>query len=133
MCPPNISVQLNQGETQRVIDPGQPTVSASGSGTITFVRSDDTPATYDNNGNVVNPAVVHGLDDPFQIGNTGIAWTVTDAGGRTASCGQTITVIAAEDRDPVTISCPANVSATAPNGSCEATISAQTIGTPTTN
>jgi len=33
----------------------------------------------------------------------------------------------------VTITCPANVNVTAPSGSCQATISASTIGTPTTN
>jgi hypothetical protein len=53
--------------------------------------------------------------------------------GRTASCTQIITIVAAGDRPPVTISCPANVTVEAPPGSCQATISAATIGTPTTN
>jgi hypothetical protein len=97
------------------------------------VRSDDTPATFDENGNQVTPAVVHAVTDPYPIGSTGINWTVTDAGGRTASCTQIITIVAAGDRDPVTISCPGPVSVTAPEGSCEATISGATIGTPTTN
>lgn len=133
-CPPDKTVQLSSGQTEATVNPGTPTVNASGGGTVTGVRSDDTPATYDENGNVVTPAVVHNVyTDPYQIGSTGILWTVTDAGGRTASCSQTITVVAAGDRPPVTISCPANVSAAAPQGSCEATISAATIGTPTTN
>ena len=134
-CPANITATAPTGATEYTLPsgPGTPTISASGGGTVTGVRSDDTQATYDENGNVVTPAVVHALNAPYPIGNTGILWTVTDAGGRTASCSQTITIVAAEDRDPVTISCPANVSATAPAGSCEATISAATIGTPTTN
>jgi hypothetical protein len=88
---------------------------------------------YDDAGNLVTPAVVHAVTDPYPIGTTGILWTVTDAGGRKASCGQTITVLEPDARPAVTISCPANVTATAPDGSCEATISAATIGTPTTN
>ena len=134
-CPANITATAPTGATDYTLPsgPGTPTINASGGGTVTGVRSDDTQATYDQNGNVVTPAVVHALTDPYPIGNTGILWTVTDAGGRTASCTQTITIVAAEDRDPVTISCPANVSATAPAGSCEATVSGATIGTPTTN
>jgi hypothetical protein len=134
-CPANITATAPTGATDYTLPsgPGTPTINASGGGTVTGVRSDDTPATYDDNGNVITPAVVHALTDPYPIGSTGILWTVTDAGGRTASCSQIITIVAAGDRPPVTISCPANVSVTAPSGSCEATISAATIGTPTTN
>lgn len=134
-CPPNITATAPTGATEYTLPsgPGTPTINASGGGTVTGVRSDDTPATYDQNGNVVTPAVVHLLTDPYPIGTTGILWTVTDAGGRTASCTQTITIVDAGDRDPVTISCPANVTVSAPGGTCAATISAATIGTPTTN
>jgi hypothetical protein len=133
-CPAGITVQLSTGQTEATgVNPGTPTINASGGGTVIGVRSDDTQATYDANGNVITPAVVHAVTDPYPIGSTGILWTVTDAGGRTASCTQTITVVAAADRPPVTISCPANISVTAPSGSCQATISAATIGTPTTN
>ena len=134
-CPPNITATAPTGATDYTLPsgPGTPTINASGGGTVTGVRSDDTPAIYDENGNVITPAVVHALTDPYPIGTTGILWTVTDAGGRTASCTQTITILAAGDRDPVTISCPPNVTVEAPAGSCQATISAATIGTPTTN
>ena len=130
-CPANITATAGAGDTTYTLPsgPGTPTINASGGGTVTGVRSDDTPATYDENGNVVTPAVVHALTDPYPIGSTGINWTVEDAGGRTASCTQIITIVAADDRDPVTISCPANISVTAPEGSCEATVS---TGTPTT-
>ena len=134
-CPPNITVTAPVGATEFTLPmgPGTPTISASGGGTVTAVRSDDIPTTFDDDGNVVTPAVVHAVTDPYPIGSTGIQWTVTDAGGRTASCTQIITIVAAGDRDPVTISCPAHVSFTAPGGACEATIPAATIGTPTTN
>ena len=112
--------------------PGTPTINASGGGTVTGVRSDNIPATFDNNGNVLTPAVIHALTDPYPIGTTGIFWTVTDAGGRTASCSQKITVLE-NNRQPVTIACPANVTVAAPSGTCQATISSATIGTPTTN
>lgn len=134
-CPANITATAPTGQTEYTLPsgPGTPTINASGGGTVTGVRSDDTPAAYDENGNVITPAVVHALTDPYPIGTTGILWTVTDAGGRTASCTQTITILEADARDAVTISCPAPVTATAPDGFCEATISAATIGTPTTN
>lgn len=134
-CPANITVTAPLGDTEFTLPmgPGTPMINASGGGTVTAVRSDDTPATFDDDGNVVTPAVVHAVTDPYPIGTTGINWTVTDAGGRTASCTQTVTIVSAGDRDPVTISCPANVSVTAPSGSCEATVSAATIGTPSVN
>ncbi len=131
-CPADITVTAPEGESEASVNVGTPTVNASGGGTITGVRSDDTPATFDENGNVITPAVVHALTDPYPVGSTGILWKVTDAGGRTATCTQIITVVAFGDRDPVTISCPAHVSLTAPSGTCSATIPAATIGTPTT-
>ena len=134
-CPANITVTAPVGATEFTLPmgPGTPAINASGGGTVTAVRSDDSPATFDDDGNVVTPAVVHAVTDPYPIGSTGILWTVTDAGGRTASCTQVITIVAAGDRDPVTISCPAHVTFTAPSGACEATIPSGTIGTPTTN
>lgn len=134
-CPANITVTAPVGDTEFTLPmgPGTPMINASGGGTVTAVRSDDKSATFDDDGNIVTPAVVHAVTDPYPLGSTGITWTVTDAGGRTASCTQTVTILSAGDRDPVTISCPAPVSVTAPSGSCEATISAATIGTPTVN
>lgn len=123
-CPANVTVTAGAGETEANVDPGTPTIDASGGGTVTGIRSDD-------DADPLTPPKP--LTDPYPVGATGIHWTVTDAGGRTASCDQSITVLEANARPAVTISCPANVSATAPEGSCEATISAATIGTPTTN
>jgi len=134
-CPPSITATAPTGETEYTLPdgPGDPTINSSGVGTVVGVRSDNTEAVYDNNGTLITPAVIHAVTDPYPIGTTGILWTVTDPGGRTASCSQTITILAAGDRDPITISCPANVLVSAPGGSCEATVSAATIGTPTTN
>ena len=123
-CPNDKTVTAPEGANEATVDPGTPTINASGGGTVTFLRSDDD----DDPSTPLKP-----LEDPYPVGSTGIRWTVTDAGGRTASCNQIITVLAQGNRPPVTISCPANVTAAAPEGSCEATISASTIGTPTTN
>lgn len=137
-CPGNLLRTVPTGTTEFSFStedpgPGTPTINASGGGTVTGVRSDNTPAVLDENGNVVTSAVVHDLGGPYPAGTTAILWTVTDAGGRTASCSQSIIIVSADDRDPVTISCPANVTVNAPSGSCEATVSAATLGTPTTN
>ena len=133
-CPANITATAPTGQTEFTLPsgPGTPTINASGGGTVTGVRSDDTPAYIDGNGDPV-PAVVHALTDPYPLGTTGILWTVTDAGGRKASCTQTITILAAGARDPVSITCPAPVNVNAPAGACQATVSLATIGTPTTN
>lgn len=136
-CPPSITVTAPEGFTVATLDPGPGTAPAtspittfSGSATVTGVRSDNIPATYDENGEVLTAAVVHLLTEPYPVGSTGILWTVTDAGGRKASCTQTITVHVVE-RDVLTITCPGNINVTAPSGSCEnATV---TLGTPATN
>lgn len=141
MCPANVTATAPAGSTDFTLTvpdgqpdgTGNPIVSASGGGVVTSVRSDDTPAVYDENGTIVTPAVVHALTDPYPIGTTGIFRTVTDAGGRTASCDQTVTIVLADARPAVTISCPANVSVEAPANSCSATVPSGTIGTPTTN
>src|SRR6185295_1005272 len=74
-------------------------------------RSDDTPATYDQDGALVTPEVIVPLTDPYPIGTTGITWTVTDEFGRTATCTQTVLVHAAcaSDTAPPTITAPADI------------------------
>lgn len=131
-CPAAITVTAAPDEDTATLPsgPGLPTHTASGGGeTVVGVRSDGIPATYDVNGNVLTPAVVVPLTDPYPVGTTGILWTVTDAAGRSASCTQSITVQATA-RDPLTITCPANINTTAPSGNCEATV---TLDNPTTN
>lgn len=101
---------------------------------VTFVRSDDTPATYDSNGNVDDPAVVHAIDAPYPTGTTGITWTVTDANGLTASCTQRIVVHepCATDTASPTITAPADITrATGPNSTtCGVVLHADERGQP---
>lgn len=63
----------------------------------------------------------------FPVGITTVTWTVTDVGGNTAQCTQTVTVI---DNIVPTISCPSNVTVNVDSGACEA--SSVTLGSPTT-
>src|SRR5262249_32862173 len=71
---------------------GTPTTNPTTNVIVTFERSDNLPATYDDNGNVLTPAVVHALYDPYPVGTTGITWTVTDSNGLKASCLQKVIV-----------------------------------------
>jgi uncharacterized repeat protein (TIGR01451 family) len=61
----------------------------------------------------------------FPVGATTVNVT-SDGGG---SCSFTVTVT---DSAPPTISCPDNVTKAAPDGSCDTTVSAAELGTPTT-
>ena len=127
-CPPNITVTAATGATEADVTVGAPTTTPATGVTVTGVRSDGTPATYDEFGNVLTPAVAVPLDDPYPVGTTGILWTVTDGVGRRQSCTQSITVQSVE-RATLTISCPANITTSAPSGTCEGTV---TLGSPTT-
>jgi uncharacterized repeat protein (TIGR01451 family) len=132
-CPADVVVTDTDNSGFETVAVGAPTTTPPSGVTVVGRRSDDVLATYDENGNVITPEVIVPLTDPYPIGTTGITWTVTDSDGRTATCTQKIVVVAGDSRPAVTITCPANVTVTAPDGSCEATISAATIGTPTTN
>ena len=128
-CPADQTATDNDDTGFENVSVGAPTTTPSSGVTVVGRRSDDIQATYDENGNVLTPEVIVPLTDPYPIGATGITWTVTDEFGRTATCTQRVVVIGVDNRPPVTISCPANVSVTAPAGSCEATIPEATIGT----
>ena len=127
-CQSDITVNDGDNSGDENVTIVNPTFTPSGADLV-GVRDDSTPAEYDEFGNLVTPGVNKPLTDPYPAGVTGITWTVTDDEGRTATCLQRITVIQG-NRPPVTITCPANVSGTAPSGSCEATVA---TGTPTTN
>ena len=130
-CPADQTVTDSDGDGFENVTVGTPTTSPTTGVTVVGRRSDDTPATYDEDGNVVTPEVIVPLTDPYPVGATGITWTVTDSFGRTSTCTQRIVVVANNSRAPVTITCPANVTANSPS-SCQSTIPAATIGTPTT-
>lgn len=109
-CPPNQSVEAPSGQTEASVDPGTPTATGTNV-VVTGVRNDN-----------------RAISDPYPIGTTSITWTATectdppscsDPFARSASCVQTITVT---DATPITINCPADVTVTAPSGTCEATV-----------
>jgi uncharacterized repeat protein (TIGR01451 family) len=83
-------------------------------------------ATNVNLGNLVasdncGGALVVTNDAPssFPVGTNTVTWTVSDAGGNTATCVQTVVVT---DTQPPTITtCPAQVTVVADNGTCAAT------------
>ncbi|HEU5240276.1 MAG TPA: HYR domain-containing protein [Pyrinomonadaceae bacterium] len=103
-CPPDVT-GADDGSgfhTFTAAQIGTPTTNPTTNVTVTFERSDNVPATYDDNGNVLTPAVVHAIDDPYPLGTTGITWTVTDSNGLKASCLQKVIV---------TGNCPAGSSA----------------------
>ena len=113
---------------------GTPTTSPSTGVTVVGRRSDDTPAVYDEDGNLVTPEVIVPLTDPYPIGTTGITWTVTDSFGRTASCTQRILVHApcANDTQPPTITAPPDITVgTGPNSTTCGAVLDDELGQPT--
>src|SRR6185503_18661907 len=91
-CPVSKFATAAENAESANVSVGTPTFNASGGGTVHGVRSDGTPAVFDEDGQLVTPAIEIPLTDPYPIGTTGIDWTVTDADGRKATCRQTITV-----------------------------------------
>src|SRR6185503_19248125 len=91
-CPVNKFATAAETADSANVSVGTPSFNASGGGTVHGVRSDGTPAVFDEDGQLVTPAIEIPLTDPYPIGTTGIDWTVTDADGRKATCRQTITV-----------------------------------------
>ncbi len=84
-CPVDITVSTDAGQCDASsVSLGSPTVSDNCSGEIV---TNDAPAI-------------------FNLGNTTVTWTVTDAAGNSATCSQVVTVV--DDLDP-TITCPADI------------------------
>src|SRR5262249_10459795 len=76
-CPANIQTFTDSGKSTATVNPGTPATSGgTGTVTVTGVRSDGKP-----------------LTDPYPLGVTSISWTAKDSANKTASCGQTITVL----------------------------------------
>ena len=83
-CPANKIATAAEGADEATVSVGTPTFNASGGGTVVGVRSDGIPAVFDEDGQLVSPAVEKALTDPYPVGITGIEWFVTDADRRTA-------------------------------------------------
>ena len=95
-CPGNVSVQKDAGDCVATNVPlGTPTTINNCMAT-----------------NVTNDAPTS-----FPIGETLVTWTMEDASGNTATCVQTVIV---EDNEPLTISCPDDVTLQVEEGRCTA-------------
>jgi hypothetical protein len=106
-CPSNVSVSADAGLcTASAVDLGSP-IASDNCGGVTVTN--DAPAA-------------------FPVGDTIVIWTVTDAGGNSNTCQQTVTVV---DDEAPTITCPSDVAADADAGQCAA--SGVALGTPTTD
>jgi hypothetical protein len=76
-CPATITKFTDSGQNTATINPGTPTVTGGCSPTVTGIRNDGKP-----------------LNAPYPKGVTLIAWTAKDAFNFTASCSQTVIVMA---------------------------------------
>jgi hypothetical protein len=113
-CPAAITVNVNTGQCFATnINLGTPIAADNCPGQTVTARF---------NSVVVTPAT------QFPVGTSNIVtWTVTDAGGRTATCTQNVIVV---DNQNPTISCPINITVNANPGVCFATNFS--LGVPTT-
>jgi len=117
-CPANQTVTAAVGATEATVDPGTPTTSPEMGVSVSGVRSDDELLTA-----------------PYPIGTTHITWTVTDSVGLSSSCTQLITVNSndcATDTTPPTITAPADVNLSTPDGvvgSCGLVVGESSLGT----
>ncbi len=115
-----------------VIDAVNPTITCPPNTTVAANGPNCTATGVVLNSPVANDncqgfSVTNNAPTTYPIGTTTVKHTVTDAGGRTATCNQTVTVTGG---GIPTLTCPANVTVNATSG-CSATVS--NLGTPTTN
>ncbi|NNF01486.1 MAG: HYR domain-containing protein, partial [Bacteroidia bacterium] len=118
-------------QTVTVIDNEKPSITCPGPLTVKTDPGDcnatnvvlGTPTFADN-----CPGATVSNDAPFifNIGNTTVTWTVTDAAGNKETCTQTVTVV---DNEKPTITCPGPVTVKTDPGDCNATN--VILGTPT--
>jgi len=109
-CPTNITVTANAGSSTAFVPDPNGSSSNIGSPTTTGDQPLDVTGSREDG---------DGLTTPFPLGTTAITWLATDPNGRQATCTQFITVI---PDHVLTISCPADVSVSTPNGCDPATV-----------
>ena len=84
------------------------------------------PSTTDNcNVAVINATFMGSIVTPstvFPVGSNNVIWTVTDIGGNTATCTQTVVV--RDNQSPI-ISCPSNITVNTSAGLCSAIVNYQ--------
>lgn len=112
-CPPNVTVNAAEDQCYATgVVLGNPVVSDNCIIAITVARF---------MGNVVT------LSTQFPVGSNNVIWTVTDIGGNTTTCIQTVIV---EDNQSPEITCPANITVNTTAGLCSAIVNYQVpIGT----
>ncbi len=104
-CPPSITVDVDAGVCYATnVGLGTPTVQ-------------DNCLIIDPLVSTLNGVPITG-NTQFPLGVNTVIWTVTDLGGNTATCSQTITV---EDLEKPTITCPPNITVNTNPGLCYAT------------
>ena len=117
-CPANITTTANEGDSGAFVP--NPNGSSSNVGTAT--GTGDMPLEITGSREDGDALI-----NSYPFGVTDITWIATDPSGRQATCTQKVTVLA---NTPLTITCPANVTAPSPSGCDPATVN---VGTPTSN
>ncbi len=109
-----------------VVDVTDPSITCPADLTFEVFNACDTTITYTapvgSDGCSISDTQLtagNGSGGNFPVGTTTETYTVTDLEGNTASCSFTVTVI---DAAPPNINCPADISANAAPGTCEAVV-----------
>ncbi len=110
------TVTVTDDEDPTITCPANVTASADPGACIASGVNLGAPTTDDN-----CPGATAANDAPatFNLGDTTVTWTVTDASGNTATCAQTVTVT--DDEDPTITTCPPDRTLTA-NANCQTTV-----------
>ncbi|MEM6345238.1 MAG: HYR domain-containing protein [Bacteroidota bacterium] len=115
----SFDVTVNDTENPTIVCPANITQSVD-PGSCDAVVTYTPPVGTDNcNSTTVLTTAGFGSGATFPLGTTTVTYTVTDASGNTASCSFDVTIV---DQDPPTINCPADITVSAPMGTCDAVV-----------
>lgn len=112
----SFTITIKETKAPTITCPANKTVNADQGFCYSTSVNLGTPQTNDNCGIA---SVTNDAPSQFSVGITNVKWTVTDKSGNTAYCIQKVTVV--DNQDPV-INCPQNITETADNNSCSASI-----------